>query len=346
MQKEEIRKNNEIKKLKEENTEILKELGQLQWKKDIMDAELKAKEKRKKMEENLILFNELIGKKADDEKSEIRKKDNEKELNMEECDGGFNYEMTELLSLQQNKQKGFQRTAPQASPELVKRIEKCEEKILHCPQCDFISPSETFFNEHMTKIHTGPNCPFCFLPFDGYAALRKHCTQIHSEVKDDKPNKNRETLHLMQNKSNKLENWKSKKPCRFYRNGEGNCIPRNGKECEFSHSVIPFSERQECYHKQACKYKPYCIFFHPEGQKVENWQKNTRNVLKICHYNQQGLACMRSECSFYHPLVRNNQGFHWDQLKKPPLVTNPTLMMKNKNPLNKLSQSLKGLELD
>ena len=342
MQREETRKNNEIQKLKEENIKILEKLGQLQWEKDIMDAELKAKEKRKKMEENLILFNELIGKKADDDKSEMRKKYDEKELNMEECDGGFSYEMTELLSLQQNKQKGFQRTTPQASPELVRRIEKCEEKILHCPQCDFITPSETFFNEHMKKIHTGPNCPFCFIPFDEYAALRKHCAETHSEFNDDKT-QNKETLH---NKSKKSENWKSKKPCRFFRNGEGNCIPRNGLECEFSHSVIPFSERQECHHKQSCKFKPYCIFFHPEGQKVENWQKNTKNVLKICYYNQQGLACIRSVCSFYHPLVRNQQGFQWDHLKKPPIMTNPTLIMKNKNPLNKLSQSLKGLDLD
>ena len=259
---------------------------------------------------------------------------------MEECDGGFSEEVIEVQTLQSNKLKGFKRTSPQENPELIRRIENCEKQVMNCPQCDFVTPSEIFFNEHMIKIHTGPNCPFCFLPFNGYGELRKHCTDVHDETKT-RINKVKETS----------ENWKSKKPCRYFKNGEGNCVPRNGKECGFNHNIIPFAERQECFHRQSCKYKPYCIFYHPEGQNVDIRQRNTQKISKVCLFSQQGLDCMKSECSYYHPTIRN-QGFQWEQLKKPPIIENQILttrvpvIVKNKTPLNKLSLSLRGLELD
>ena len=325
MEKEDLRKSNEIKKLKEENKTILEKLGQLQWNKDKMDAELKAKEKTEKIKRNMKMFNDIVGQKEDIKE----KNDVENEMEVVECD-----EISELYTLQQNKKNGSMRTTPQESSEVRRRIENCEKKVINCPQCDFKTPSERFFNEHMSLIHTGPNCPFCFLPFNGYADLRKHCNEVHTESRHNS------------------RNSKYKKPCRYFRNGEGNCSPRNGEECEFDHSIIPFSERQECFHKQSCKYKPYCIFYHPEGQNIENWQMNTRKVSKICHYSQQGLNCMRSECRYYHPVIKNYQDFQMDHLKKPPIMINSLtvkrvpVIVKNTNLMNYLSQSLKGMEME
>ena len=337
MEKEDARKSEEIKKLKQENVKILKPLGQMQWNKDKMDAELKAKERLAKIKKNTILFNELIANKENTEKMEMtNKKENDM---MEECDGGFQDEINDIQKVQQNKLKGFKRTTPQEIPELIRRLENCEKQIISCPQCDFVTPSEMFFNEHMTKIQTGPNCPFCFIPFKSYSELRKHCVEAHDET-----NKNNEVSD--NNRRNEPRNWKSKKPCRYFRNGEGNCSPRNGGECQFNHEIIPFTERQECFHKQSCKYKPYCIFYHPEGQKIENWQKSTRKVSKICYNHMQGMVCVKSNCSFYHPIVQDYQDFQWEQLKKPPIMTRVPVIVKNKNPLNNLSQSLKSWKLD
>ena len=322
LEKEDVRKSNEIKKLKEENVKILDKLGELQWNKDKMDAEMKAVEKKEKIKQNLKLFNELIGK-QENKCENIVSNENDTAMDVQDDD-----DIEGLQRLQNNKQSGYMRTTPQESPEVIRRIENCEKQIIHCPQCDFITPSEIFFNKHMTMIHTGPNCPFCFLPFDDYASLRKHCTQAHEEPK------------------NKLENSKFKKPCRFFRNGEGNCSPRNGEECLFSHSIIPFSERQECFHKQSCKFKPFCIFYHPEGQNEENWQKSTHKISKICHSSQQGFVCMRSVCRYYHPTVAN-QDFQLEQLKKPPIMVNRVpVIVKNKNPLKNLNQSLKSMDLN
>ena len=305
---------------------------------DKKEAEIKAKEKIEKIKENTKLFNEIIKKQTNIDENK------DEDMDVEDCTGGVNNEISELQTLQQNKQTGFKRTSPQATPEIIRRIENCEKNIFRCPQCDFLTPSELFFNQHMTEVHTGPNCPFCFLPFKEYSELRRHCTEKHDETKNVKI-----TTEAV---SNIKSSWKSKKPCRYFKNGEGNCTPRNGKECEFDHNIIPFSERQECYHKQACQYKPYCIFYHPEGQNVEKWQKNSKQVSKICHFSQQGLACMRSECKFYHPVMSNYQDFPWEHLKKPPKVLNTLekmrvpVIVKNRYQVNSLSQSLRGLELD
>ena len=140
MEKEDLRKSNEIKRLKEENKTILEKLGQLQWNKDKMDAELKAKEKTEKIKRNMKLFNDIVG-----QKEVIKEKnDVENEMEVVECD-----EISELYTLQQNKKNGSMRTSPQESSEVRRRIENCEKKVINCPQCDFKTPSERFFNEHM-----------------------------------------------------------------------------------------------------------------------------------------------------------------------------------------------------
>ena len=144
---------------------------------------------------------------------------------------------------------------------------------------------------------------------------------------------------------------KNLKPCRYLRNGEGTCSPRNGEECKFDHTIIPFSQRQECHHKLSCKFKPFCIFYHPEGQNVESWQNNTRKVSKICYYSQQNLTCMRSECKYYHPEIKNYQGFQWNRVKKPPMAMNSntikrvSVIVKNTNVVKHLRQSVRSMDL-
>ena len=93
-------------------------------------------------------------------------------------------------------------------------------------------------------------------------------------------------------------------------------MPPSG-HCNFDHTVVPDAEREHCFHKQACVYKPNCIFFHPEGQKEEVWEHSKKKAAKICKYAEQGLACLRNICNFYHPAPRNNVGHH----KQPPLQT-------------------------
>ena len=120
----------------------------------------------------------------------------------------------------------------------------------------------------MTKAHSGqPNCPFCFVGFKDYLSLRKHCENIHKDVKkkEVKP----------------VSSAGKKKPCRFFNNGQGVCSPRSGV-CDYDHSVIPFQEREECFHKNTCKYKPFCIFFHPEGQGEGIWEQNRSKPAQIC----------------------------------------------------------------
>ena len=104
MEKEDSRKRNEIKMLKEENTKILEKLGQLQWDIDKRDAEIRAKEKMEKIRENTKLFNELIKKQTNVD---------ENDSDMDVCEGDYTEEISELKTMQQNKEKGFKRTTPQ-----------------------------------------------------------------------------------------------------------------------------------------------------------------------------------------------------------------------------------------
>ena len=109
----------------------------------------------------------------------------------------------------------------------------------------------------------------------------------------------------------------------IFRNGQGVCSSRSGS-CAYDLTIIPDAERELCHHKNACSYKPYCIFFHTEGQGDDSWQTNQRKVAKICRYVENGGSCTRSSCGFFHPSVASvTQGFQWDQVRKPPLEVMP-----------------------
>ena len=145
------------------------------------------------------------------------------------------------------------------------------------------------------------------------------------------------------------------------------CSPPSGT-CEFDHTVTPENKRELCFHKEKCSYKPYCIFFHPEGQTEGGWQQSRNKVAKICRYAEQGNICLRSICNFYHPSLRNNSDFHWDQQREPPLIeetermssphlfhkapvrvpviVSNNLQLKSKKEFPDLTVSLKGLALD
>ena len=76
------------------------------------------------------------------------------------------------------------------------------------------------------------------------------------------------------------------------------------KWCNFDHTIIPENERELCFHKNACTYKPHCIFLHPEGQVTEGWQQNDRKVSRVCRLVVNGGSCSRSVCKFF-PSVCN-----------------------------------------
>ena len=166
-----------------------------------------------------------------------------------------------LKSLLTNKLKGGRRTNPKDKSEMKKVRDTKDIPLLKCPQCDFLTQNETFFNEHVSKAHAGgqPTCPFCFIGCKDFPSLRKHCADYHKEV-----NSGRKISSVPEGR---------KRPCRFFRNGLGKCMPRSGN-CMFDHTIIPDHERELCFHKHACTYKPYCIFFHPEGQEEEEWLTN------------------------------------------------------------------------
>ena len=169
----------------------------------------------------------------------------------------------------------------------------------------------------MTKAHAGqPNCPFCFVPFVNYPTLRKHCENINGEMKQRK-------------QKEKLPEGR-KGPCRNFNNGQGHCSPRFGK-CLYDHSIIPDNKREVCFHKEACSYKPHCIFLHPEGQGEDIWLQNKRKTSKVCRFTENGNTCMRSYCSFFHPTSRNNSFFHWDQASRFPLIEREGVMTSTKN---------------
>ena len=91
------------------------------------------------------------------------------------------------------------------------REETEQEKVLRkCPQCDFISQNETYFNVHMTQVHSGqPNCLLCFIAFKNYSTVRNHCETVHRELKTKKE----------EHKSHA----ERKKHCRYYNNVQGQC---------------------------------------------------------------------------------------------------------------------------
>ena len=300
---------------------------------------------------------------------------------MEECDGGearsktTGYGPMDLQNLFKNKHLGGKRTSPQEQSDQRQQVKNKEIKMFKCPQCDFITQNEIFFNDHMTKVHAGqPNCPFCFVAFENYPSLRKHCEDNHGERSSDKkketvPEGKKENIPEGRSENDPVDRKANpsgrKGPCRFFNNGQGQCSPRFGT-CQYDHSVIPDSERELCFPKQSCTYKPYCIFLHPEGQGEDVWQQNMRKVARVCRFTQNGNTCMRSYCTFYHPISLNTSSFHWDHASKPPLKETDERMTSTKNipiiPIRipvivknnlksrkefpELSQSLKGMSLD
>ena len=304
----------EFKLLEKENEKLNLELENIQKIKETSESEAKAIEKLNKIKENTRLFNKIIKDKV--KSGEFTDIDISKYVDddMEECDGGdVSIETTGYGSLNRiaiNKKLGGRRSNPKEEPFVLnQKPDRRQTKMHRCPQCDFVTQNETHFNEHITTVHANqPTCPFCFMAFKGYAEVRKHCETNHSE---------------RNNLVTKTKNIKTK-PCRYFRNGEGRCIPPSGV-CKFDHSVIPDSERELCLHKQACKYKPYCIFLHPEGQVVDEWQPVRKNPARICIFTANGGICSRPVCHFFHPVVQdqlkfmNNSDFHQESLKKPPL---------------------------
>ena len=131
------------------------------------------------MKENTKLFNSIIENKV--ATGELKDIDISKYMTneMEECDGGeVIMEWTgygSLKKLFKNKRMGGRRTSQQENPEVGKQREEKQPSMLKCPQCDFLSQNETYFNEHVSKVHAKqPTCPFCFKAFDSYPAVRKH----------------------------------------------------------------------------------------------------------------------------------------------------------------------------
>ena len=58
----------------------------------------------------------------------------------------------------------------------------------------------------MTKVNSGQPWPFCFIAFKNYSTLRKHCENVHRELK--KKQEEHKT------------HAEKKKPCRSYNNGQ------------------------------------------------------------------------------------------------------------------------------
>ena len=177
----------------------------------------------KEIKSNTKLFNELIEKQVANGDLKDIDIDKYKDSDMEECDGG--YGTADIKNMIKNKELGGKRTSPQEVPEVKKYP-----KVFTCPQCDFISQNEPTFNNHVTSAHAGqPTCPFCFLGFNDYQSLRKHCQTKHKEVRNQREKEDR---NLPEGR---------KRPCRFFRNGEGQCSQRSGF-CNYDHTVVPENE--------------------------------------------------------------------------------------------------------
>ena len=136
--------------------------------------------------------------------------------------------------------------------------------------------------------------------------MRNHCNETHKTVSP---------------KSERNGESRIKRPCRFFQYGNGKCNPPSGV-CHYSHDIVPENERQLCRHREACVFKPHCVFFHPEGQRNEEWSQRRKSI-KICFSAQKGIPCYKPVCLYAHPYVGNpmgvNQDFHQTVQKEPPL---------------------------
>ena len=151
-------------------------------------------------------------------------------------------------------------------------------KLLKCPQCDFMTQNETFFNEHMTNLHSGlPKCPFCFLAFQDYSSLRKHCRTVHAETRNNQTERMDNIQTGGRARDNIPEGRKNIRPCRYFQNGEGKCAPKNGK-CD--HSIIPFNEREVCFHNQNVSISHSAFFITLRGRMRVTGRQITREQPK------------------------------------------------------------------
>ena len=303
--KKEVRaQKNEIAKVVEENELLRKQLVDIQNEKNKIQCKLESEAKIKKVRENTKHFNDIIEGRL--ESGELRDIDNQKLRDKEDEDTSRKEVDDESLeSLIINKKLGGKRLSPQDNP--INIGEENIKKMLKCDQCDFMSQNQQYFNQHIESMHgKNPTCPFCLVEFKSYADVRKHCQETHNTVTA---------------KSEPSRKIGSQRPCRFFQYGNGQCTPPSGV-CHYSHDVVPENERQRCRHKEACVFKPHCVFFHPEGQRNEGWSQSRKSI-KICFSAQKGLPCYRSVCLYAHPYVRNPMGiaqdFHQSAQKKPPL---------------------------
>ena len=367
LKKEDSKRKTELKQIKEENKKLSSAIGEMQYEKDKLEAKIKAEDKIKKLKQNTELFNQLIEKNAD----------------MEECDGGktsietTGYGPLDLQILVNNKKKGGKRTNPQENMECRGEVEpKRFPAFYKCKQCDFISQNEFYFKEHISAAHMSPaptfyKCKHCDFISQNESYFKEHVSSAHVKQQIcqkcglalDDFSSLRKHLHIshkingseVQTKTGRI------KPCRYFKNGQGNCQPRAGLWCQFDHTIIPFNEREPCFHKELCTYKPNCIFYHPEGQDKNNSEQMTRKSARICHYVNRGESCTRTVCSFSHPTLDNSSVFHWGQPRQPPIprqretqqipIRIPVIVRNNLNLNSKkeypdLFQSLKGLALD
>ena len=116
---------------------------------------------------------------------------------MEECDGGNDSSRTTgygsigLTDLIKNKKLGRKRSIPQEQSELRKETIK-EKTMRTCPQCEFVSQNETYFNEHTTTVHAKlrketeqekvmRKCPQCDFISQNETYFNEHMTKVHSE---------------------------------------------------------------------------------------------------------------------------------------------------------------------
>ena len=94
------------------------------------------------------------------------------------------------LILIKNKNLGGKRSSPQEQSELRKETIK-EKTMRKCPQCEFVSQNETYFNEHMSTVHAKlwketeqenvmRKCPQCDFISQNETYFNDHMTKVHS----------------------------------------------------------------------------------------------------------------------------------------------------------------------
>ena len=136
----------------------------------------------------------------------------------------------------------------------------------------------------MERVHSGQLlCPFCFICCDDYPSLRKHCETRHKEMKKEKE---------------KNVSDGKKKPCRYFRNGEGVCSPRSGK-CDYNHAIIPDEERELCFTNYLAPTNLTAYFITRKNKEMMNGKETEENLERfVVMLRMEGLVCVPSALSF------------------------------------------------